>query len=95
MIALVAGAALLADLDQQHIRIAIDMDRFDNLNMSGRRSLVPQGPARPRVKMGLPDLERFPQGRLVHPRHHQHLAAFHLLHDGWNQSLRIPLQSGE
>src|SRR5208283_5743366 len=63
MIALVAGAALLADLDQQHVRIAIDLDRFDNLNVSGRLSLVPQGAARPRVEMGLPDLERFPQGR--------------------------------
>ena len=53
MIALVARAPLLADLDQQHVGIAIDVDRLDDLDVSGGLSLVPRRLPRPRVKMGL------------------------------------------
>ena len=93
-IPLVARAALLAHLDQEHIRIAVDADGVDELHVPRGSTLVPERPARSRIKMRLPGFERRGQSLAVHPCHHEDLARFRILHDGRNQAIRIPFQQG-
>jgi hypothetical protein len=91
----VTRASLLVNLDQNGIGVAVDMHRRNRLDMAGGFPFAPQGPPRPRVKDSLSALECLAQSLVIHPGHHENIASRRILHDGGNQAVCIPFQSGQ
>ena len=81
----VAGRALLVDLDQQGVAVAVEADLLDPLAVAGGLALDPvllAGPAPVRRPAGG---QGAVQRLVVHPAQHQHLAGVVLLHHGRHQ----------
>src|SRR4051794_38847904 len=86
----VAGAlALLVDDEQQHVAVAVVPGFADPLPIAGGVALAPLLLPAPAPEHGAALLQRAPQGGLVHPRHHQHLAGRLLLHDRRHQPVAV------
>ena len=80
---------------QKRIGIAIISKLDDLLRVAAGGALVPQLLAAAAPKHRLAALERQRQAFGVHPRHHEHLARFHVLHDARDQPVGVVFQLGE
>src|SRR5207249_1243599 len=74
--------ALLVDLHEERVRVAVGVDGPDVLRVTGGLALAPRGAARARPEVGHPARERLLHGRPVHPGHHEELAGVRCLDDG-------------
>ena len=76
----VAGRALLVDLDQQGVAVAVEPDLLDPLPVAGGLALDPVLLARAAPVRRPAGRQRAGQRLVVHPAQHQHLAGVVLLH---------------
>ena len=81
----VAGGALLVDLDQQRVAVAVEADLLDLLPVAGGLALDPVLLARAAPERRPAGGQRAVQRLVVHPAEHQHLAGVVLLHDRGHQ----------
>lgn len=84
----VAGAAVLLDLEEEGVAVAIDEPSQDPLRVAARLAFLPELPAGAAPVVHVAGFDGMPEGILVHPGHHEHTPAFlgALLNNGWNQS---------
>ena len=84
----VAGAAVLLDLEEEGVAVAIDEPTQDPLRVAARLAFLPELLAGAAPVVHVAGLDGMPEGILVHPGHHEHAPAFlgALLNNGWNQS---------
>ncbi len=82
------GAAVLLDLEEEGVAVAIDEPTQDPLRVAARLAFLPELPAGAAPVVHVAGLDGMLQGILVHPGHHEHAPAFlgALLNNGWNQS---------
>src|SRR5581483_4604076 len=87
--------ALLLDDEEKDVAGAVVAGGPDVLPVARRVALAPHllAAARPEHRASLG--QRLAQRRLVHPRHHQHLAGALLLHDGRHEPVVVVLDGGE
>ena len=90
----VAGGALLVDLDQQGVAVAVEPDLPDVLPVAGGLALDPVLLPRAAPVRRAAGADGAGQGLVVHPAQHQDLAGVVLLDDGRHQPLRRTLQPG-
>ena len=88
-VTLVAGGAVLLDLDEQHVAVAVEGDVFHGLRVAAFLALHPKFLARAAPEMRLARRNGFFQRGAVHPREHHHAASFVFLDDRGNQTLRV------
>jgi hypothetical protein len=84
--------ALLADLYEQRVGVAIKIYLVYVLNVTGTLSFMPHFIPAPAEKPGLPAAERFRDGLFVHVSQHQHLVGSTLLYDYGHQPVIIKLE---
>src|SRR5262249_44399690 len=85
----VTGHALLVDLDQERVAVAVGVDGLDVLDVAGSLALPPGLAARARPEVRDARRQGGVDGRAVHPGDHQELAGVVLLHDRRQQALRV------
>lgn len=83
----------LPDLHQQTVPVTIDTKIHEFLRVPTGFPLDPQGPTRARPIGHPARLKRMCHRLGVHPRHHQDLAAGHILGDGRDQPICIKAQA--
>src|SRR5690606_13383883 len=87
----VAGdPALLLDLQQHRVAVAVDADLAHVLHVARRLALAPQPATRTRPVDGAPGSGRLRERFTVHPRQHQHLAGARILRYDRDQSVVVP-----
>ncbi|MOA09817.1 hypothetical protein D3C78_1296710 [compost metagenome] len=82
--------ALLGDLEQHHVVIAIQAHFVHQLHMAGLFALEPEAVARAAEIDRPAQFRRLGQGLAVHPGKHQHVARAALLRNHRHQALRVP-----
>ena len=88
----VAGAAaVLVDLEQQHVAVAVVVRLAHELAVAAGVALAPHLLAAAAPVDHAPFGERALQGLGVHPRHHQHVAGVGVLGDGRHQPVGVEL----
>src|SRR5680860_42032 len=90
----VTGRALLVDLDQDGVPVAVQPDLLDPLPMSRGLPLDPVLLTRPGPERRTPAGQCPVQRLVVHPAQHEHLAGVVLLYDGRDQAVLVSLQPG-
>src|SRR4051794_15610850 len=88
----VAGRALLVDLEQERVAVAVHADPAYPLAVTRGVALGPVLRATAAPVRRAPGLERAGEGLVVHPSQHQHLAGVVLLGHRRDQSGVVPLQ---
>ena len=88
----VAGHAVLVDLHQQRVGVAVGVDALHVLAVARRLPLAPGRLPRTRPEVRETGRERLCHGLAVHPRDHQDLAGVGLLHDGGTQPALVELE---
>jgi len=76
-------AADLIHLEQQCIRVAVQTNLFDLLDVAAFLAFPPKFLAAPAVITGFSRSQRFRIGFPIHVRQHQHIAGFGILRNGW------------
>src|SRR5579883_2123568 len=89
----VAGDALLVDLKQHGILVAVEAELDQRLHLAGTLALAPQRAARARPVADPACAQRLLEGLAVHPGEHQHLAGVELLGDGRNEPCGVEAQA--
>src|SRR5262245_21533749 len=79
----VAGHALLVNLDQERVAVAVGVDGLDVLDVTGGLALAPGLAARAGPEVRDARRQGGLDGRTVHPGDHQELAGVALLHERW------------
>src|SRR4029453_6918557 len=84
--------ALLMDLHEQRVPIAVRVDAIDVLYVTRGLALPPARLPRARMEEAASSLLGALEGLSVHPGHHQAPAGLGLLDDGRDQSVLVPTQ---
>ena len=88
-ITLVTGGAVLLDLDEEDVAIAIEGDVLDGLGIAAFLAFHPEFLAGTAPKVGLAGGDGALKGGAIHPGHHDDAAGFLFLHDGRDEALGI------
>src|SRR5579859_109930 len=86
-----ASDALLVDLQQQRVAVAIDQETLQSLDLARALALAPQAPARARPIADTAGAQGLGHCLGIHPGHHQYLAGIVLLGDGGDQAGPVEL----
>src|SRR3954453_6316528 len=89
------AGALLLDLEEQHVAVAVVVRLADPLALAGGLALDPDLLARPAPVRHAAGVERLAQRGCVHPRHHQHLAGAELLRDRRDEAGVVVADAGQ
>src|SRR5262245_14024678 len=79
-------AADLMDLEENRVRVTIDKNLLHFLHVARFLALPPELIAAAAEIHGPLGAQSLVESLLVHPGHHQHLAAGGVLGDGWNKA---------
>ena len=82
---------VLVDEDDERVAVAVEADLPDVLPVAGRLALAPELLPAPAPEPRPAGRQRPPQRRLVHVRHHQHVAAGRVLDDRHDQAPVVEL----
>src|SRR5215470_11843036 len=85
----VAGDAVLVNLDQERVAVAVGIHRLDVLDVARGLALPPGLAARAGPEVRDARRQGGLDGRAIHPGDHQELAGVGLLHDRRQQALRV------
>ena len=92
VVTLMTGGAILLDLDEERVAVAVEGDVFDGLGVAAFLAFHPVFLAGAAPKMGLASLDGVGERGAVHPRHHHDASGFLFLNDGGDQAVGVKFQ---